>query len=347
MHREQDTLTHLRSHLPPSPTTSPTSSNPPPLLLFSHSSFVQGANQAAAAAKLGYPTSFVGQVGNDAYAGMLRSSLINCNVNTSMLSTVDQPSGTALVLLQPKGENSIIIVGGANTSEEWQISDQVTQAIQTSGAVLLQREIPDVVNVIFAKLASSAKVPVVLDAGGVETPLGHDLLANLTILSPNETELARLTGLPTKTESQVQAAAEALVHQGVDKVLVKMGSKGSLLVDIYGNVARQRAVPVLSVVDTTGAGDCFTGAFAVGMLEGKSDGEAMQFAATAAALCIQRHGAIPSMPTREEVDKEMNKRDGSGSGNGSGREKGGSASKTNTTNTGTLPSAGGSGNSFW
>jgi hypothetical protein len=81
------------------------------------------------------------------------------------------------------------------------------------------------------------------------------------------------------------------------------------------------------------------------MLEGKSDGEAMKFAATAAALCIQRHGAIPSMPSREEVDTEMSKRDGSGSS--SGREKGGLASKTNMTNTGTLPSAGGSGNSFW
>lgn len=268
--------------------------------------FAQGANQAAAAAKLGYPTHFVGQVGQDAYASMLRNAIAACGVNTSMLSSVEGASGTALVLLQPNGENSIIIVGGANTSEEWQISDEVTQAIQTSGAVLLQREIPDVVNVIFAKLASSARVPVVLDAGGVESPLGHDLLANVSILSPNETELSRLTGMPTKTESQIKSAAEALVHQGVDKVLVKMGVKGSLLVDIYGNSVRQPALPVLSVVDTTGAGDCFTGAFAVGILEGKSDAEAMKFAAAAAALCIQRQGAIPSLPTRQEVEKELN-----------------------------------------
>lgn len=75
-------------------------------------------------------------------------------------------------------------------------------------------------------------------------------------------ELERLTGLPTRSETQCFTAAEALVHQGVDKVLVKMGAKGSLLVDIYGNRIRQKAIPVMEVVDTTGAGDCFTGAFA-------------------------------------------------------------------------------------
>ena len=239
---------------------------------------MQGANQAAAAAKLGYPTQFVGQVGRDAYAPMLRNALTDCGVDTSKLHSIDGSSGLAFIMLQPGGENSIILVGGANTSEEWQITDDVTAAIQSAGAVLLQREIPETVNVIFAKLAASAKIPVVLDAGGADRPLASDLLTNISILSPNETELQRLTGLPTRSEKQCIAAAEALVHQGVNKVLVKMGAKGSLLVDIYGNVVRQKAAPVLHVEDTTGAGDCFTGAFAVGMLEGKSDAEAMAWA---------------------------------------------------------------------
>ena len=136
-------------------------------------------------------------------------------------------------MLQPGGENSIVLVGGANTSEEWQITDEVTAAIQSAGAVLLQREIPETVNVIFAKLATSAKIPVILDAGGADRPLASDLLTNISILSPNETELQRLTGMPTKSEKQCVAAAEALVHQGVDKVLVKMGAKGSLLVGTF------------------------------------------------------------------------------------------------------------------
>lgn len=114
--------------------------------------FLQGANQAAAASNLGYPTKFVGQVGKDAYAPMLRQAMQDRGVDISMLHTVDGSSGLAFIMLQPDGENSIILVGGANTSEEWQISDEVTAAIQSAGVVLLQREIPEVVNVIFAKV---------------------------------------------------------------------------------------------------------------------------------------------------------------------------------------------------
>lgn len=284
----------------------------------------KGANQAAAAAKLGYTTQFVGQVGRDAYAPMLRTSLANCGVDVSKLHSIEGSSGLAFIMLQPSGENSIVLVGGANTSEEWQIEDDVTAAIQSAGAVLLQREIPETVNVIFAKLAAGSKIPVILDAGGADRVLAHDLLPNISILSPNETELQRLTGLPTKTEKQCIAAAETLVHQGVNKVLVKMGAKGSLLVDIYGNIVRQKAVPVLKIEDTTGAGDCFTSAYSVAMLEGKSDSEAMEFAGIAASICIQRQGAIPSMPTRAEVEKEViERRKSSGGHRGSGGGGGG------------------------
>ena len=261
----------------------------------------KGANQAVAAANLGHPTQFVGQVGQDVYAPLLRDALRSRNIDTSMIHTIPScSSGITFIMVQPDGENSIVIVGGANTSEEWQITDDVTTAIQSAGVVLLQREIPESVNVIFAKLATSARVPVILDAGGADRPLGSEMLSNVSILSPNETELGRLTGMKTKTEKECIAAAQQLVHQGVNKVLVKLGAKGSLLVDIYGNVIRQKAerVDASMVVDTTGAGDCFTAAFAVAMLEGKSDGEAMRFAGKAASLCIQERGAIPSMPAR-------------------------------------------------
>jgi ribokinase len=266
----------------------------------------KGANQAVAASNLGHPTQFVGQVGQDVYAPLLCDALQSRGVDTSMVHAVPScSSGIAFIMVQPDGENSIVIVGGANTSEEWQITDDVTSAIQSAGVVLLQREIPESVNVVFAKLACSARVPVILDAGGADAPLSSDILANVTILSPNETELHRLTGLPTKTEKECISAAQTLVHQGVNKVLVKLGAKGSVLVDIYGNVVRQKACQVLpsSVVDTTGAGDCFTAAFAVAMLEGKSDQEAMAWASKAASLCIQSRGAIPSMPTRAMVMK--------------------------------------------
>ena len=158
---------------------------------------------------------------------------------------------------------------------------------------------------VLLQLAASARVPVILDAGGMEKELAHELLTNVSILSPNETELERLTGMPTKTDKEIIQAAEYLVHQGVDKVLVKLGAKGSLLVDIYGNCIRRKAEKVMHIVDTTGAGDCFTAAFAVAMLEGKSDEDAMEWASKAAALCIQERGAIPSMPTRAAMDRQL------------------------------------------
>lgn len=128
------------------------------------------------------------------------------------------------------------------------------------------------------QVAADAGVRVVLDAGGQEGPLSGALLANISILSPNETELARMTGLPTDSEEQIVQAAQALQALGVSTVLVKLGADGALLVDADGSTTRVPAFVVKQVVDTTGAGDCFTASFCVGLLEGKTYKEAMRFA---------------------------------------------------------------------
>ncbi|KAL6755954.1 Ribokinase-like protein [Haematococcus lacustris] len=262
----------------------------------------KGANQAAAAAKLGYPTFFVGQVGCDANGVMLREALKSAGVDTTFLRQVPGSSGTALILLQQSGENSIIIVGGANQGG-WELGPEAQAAIAGAGALLLQREVPEHVNIQAAQLAKTAGVPVYLDAGGVDAPLASDLLACLTLLSPNETELARLTHLRTDTEEEIQAAAQKLQAQGVTSVLVKLGAQGSLLLPGAGQAAvRQPALPAPQVVDTTGAGDCFTAAYAVAALEGKPAAEALRFASAAGCICVQRSGAQPSLPSREEVD---------------------------------------------
>ncbi|CAD7696483.1 unnamed protein product [Ostreobium quekettii] len=259
----------------------------------------KGANQAAAAAKLGYPTYLVGQVGSDANAEFLKASLLSCGVNLSFLKKVKGPSGTAVVMLQPSGENSIVIVGGAN-QHTWSLGADVQQSIMSAGAVLLQREIPDNVNEAVAKVAQSAGVPVILDAGGVDAPLTASFLPLISILSPNETELARLTGMPTDTMDHVEAAARQLLQHGPERVLVKLGSQGALLVT-GDATTRVGALPVAKVVDTTGAGDCFTAAFVVALLEGSDPKEAMEFATLAASICIQRKGAMSSLPLREEL----------------------------------------------
>ncbi|KAK9812771.1 hypothetical protein WJX72_003419 [[Myrmecia] bisecta] len=263
----------------------------------------KGANQAAAAGKLGYPTYFLGQVGQDAHAGLLRNALEDSGVDISCLRAVDGPSGSAVILLQPSGENSIIIVGGANMSQ-WELVDEGRQLLQSAGGILLQREIPEEVNIMVAQVAKEAGVPVLLDCGGMEGPISEDLLKLLSVLSPNETELARMTGKPTESDSEVEAAARQLLEQGVDTVLVKRGSQGSMLVTGRDNI-KQPIFKVDKVIDTTGAGDCYTGAYSVAVLEGMEPAEALQFAAAAASVCIQRQGAMPSLPRREEVTSAL------------------------------------------
>ncbi|MBA2479438.1 MAG: ribokinase [Planctomycetes bacterium] len=261
----------------------------------------KGANQAAAAARLGQATWFAGQLGTDAFASALRVALGDAGVKLDHLAMVEGPTGQAFILLQRGGENSIIIVGGAN--QRWgQIPGALASRIASAGAVLLQREIPDEVNLLVARLAKTANVPVVMDVGGADRPLSPELLGLVAVLSPNESELARLTGMATSTRDEVVTAARSLMRSGVATVLVKLGKRGALLVSAANEPIEHPAFPV-SVVDTTGAGDCFTAAYTVALLEGQSERNRLGFACSAAALCIQKKGAMPSMPLRSEVEQ--------------------------------------------
>ncbi|XP_071907299.1 ribokinase isoform X2 [Coffea arabica] len=201
----------------------------------------KGANQAVCGGKLAYPTYFVGQVGEDAHGKLISEALEGGGVHIDYLSIVsDAPTGHAVVMLQSDGQNSIIIVGGANMSC-WPniLSDKSLEVVKNAGILLLQREIPDSVNIQVAK--------------------------------------------------------------GVKQVLVKLGAKGSALFTEGEEPIRQPIISAPKVIDTTGAGDTFTAAFAVALAEGKSQKECLKFAAAAASLCVQVKGAIPSMPERKSV----------------------------------------------
>ncbi|KAL3503055.1 hypothetical protein ACH5RR_037504 [Cinchona calisaya] len=263
----------------------------------------KGANQAVCGGKLAYPTYFVGQVGEDAHGNLISEALKNGGVHIDYLNVVsDAPTGHAVVMLQSDGQNSIIIVGGANMSC-WPntLSDENLELVKNAGILLLQREIPDSVNIQVAKAARSAGVPVILDAGGVDSPIPPELVTVVDILSPNETELSRLTKMPTEDFEQIRQAVGKCHKMGVKQVLVKLGAKGSALFSEGEEPIRQPIISAPKVVDTTGAGDTFTAAFAVALVEGKSRDECLRFAAAAASLCIQVKGAIPSMPERKSV----------------------------------------------
>ena len=266
----------------------------------------KGANQAAAAAKLGFPARFAGRLGSDAFAPALRSELRAAGADDALLAEVPGPTGQAYILLQQGGGNSIIVAPGANAVWDG-IDAELTTAIQQAGALLLQREIPEAINVAAARIAHAAGVPVVLDAGGSDDgPLPAALLSCLAVCSPNETELSRLTGMPTEDGDQVIAAARALHKLGVGTVLVKLGARGCLLVRADGSTLPQSVFRV-PVVDTTGAGDCFTGAYTVALLEQLPEAERLRFACAAAAVCVQRKGAMPSMPTRIELQELLHR----------------------------------------
>eukprot|EP01025_Chloroclados_australasicus_P001330 TRINITY_DN103659_c0_g1_i1.p1 TRINITY_DN103659_c0_g1~~TRINITY_DN103659_c0_g1_i1.p1 ORF type:complete len:373 (-),score=39.88 TRINITY_DN103659_c0_g1_i1:166-1188(-) len=259
----------------------------------------KGANQAAAAALLGQETKMIGQIGTDENADFMINALSSRGVDLSLVRRVEGSTGAAVILLQPSGENSIVIVGGANTAD-WAITDDGQATLQSAGCVLLQREIPEKVNMAVATIARNAGTDVIMDAGGVDELLPDKLLDCLSMVSPNETELARLTGLPTNSLHQVEEAAKKLLQMGVKSVLVKLGAEGAFYVDQEKKVY-QKAFKVDKVVDTTGAGDCFTAAYAVGRLQGKDVQQAMKFAAAAGAVCVQRMGAMTSLPAKAET----------------------------------------------
>lgn len=269
----------------------------------------KGANQAAAAARLARTCQLVGQVGaSDAFGDEVLGHARACGVDTSLVSRhPTAATGQAYVLLQPGGENSIIVVGGAN--QLWPEGAQVlgagaAEAISLASCLLLQREVPERVNVAAAAAARAAGVPVVLDMGGADGGASAELLALCTCVSPNETELARMTGLPTDDDALVLAAARALTAGGgVAEVVVKLGARGCVRVGADGaEPLWQEAFPVARVVDTTGAGDAFTAAYAVACAEGRGAADALRFACAAASLAVQSQGAMTSMPARAAVD---------------------------------------------
>lgn len=268
----------------------------------------KGSNQAAAAGKLlgaHHPTlcvQFAGQFGNDTHGKALKDALESASVDTRLAGYPDCPSGQAFVFVYPDGDNSIVIVGGANRAWPEELPAALSDAIKSAAIVLLQCEIPQRINARVAETAAEANVPVMWDTGGDDTLIPVDLLHLLIYVCPNETELARLTKREVNNKDDAIAAARFLQDQGAKNVLVTLGSDGSVFVPTDGALlVYQKCFKVEKVVDTTGAGDCYRGAFAVAIAQGQKVQDCMAYAAAASALCVQRPGALPSLPSSDEV----------------------------------------------
>ena len=271
----------------------------------------KGANQAVAAARLvagSRPVRFVGQFGGDSHASMLEQELVANGVDVSLSGRhPDLPSGTGIVMLSPGGEASSVVVGGANSA--WPENDDelvstMVRATRGAAVMLLQREVPDRVNLAAAAAAKAAGVPIVVDAGGVDARIPAALLEAADYLCPNESELARLTRSPTSTDDEVLIAGLELVARGAKRVLVTLGARGAIVIGATGVLARHDALPVPGgeVVDGTAAGGAFRAAVAVAVAEGVDvvrDTRGLALAAAAGAYAVSVPGAVPSLPTRD------------------------------------------------
>ncbi|OOC57306.1 ribokinase [Nocardiopsis sinuspersici] len=253
----------------------------------------KGANQAVAAARVGADVAFLGAVGEDAFGEELRANLVDCGIDVSGLRTVPGVSGVAHIVVDGKGGNSIIVVPGANGGVAGVVGGDAS-VIEGSAALLLQLELPMEAVVSAARTGRELGVPVYLTPAPARE-LPAELLESVDVLVPNQHEAAAITGRADPRE------ALAALLERVPEVLLTLGGDGSL----HGRRGTEAVhVPARRVeaVDTTAAGDTFCGSFAVARAQGRGPEESMRFAAAAAALSVQRHGASSSMPTRDEVE---------------------------------------------
>jgi ribokinase len=256
----------------------------------------KGANQAAACARLGAHTRFVGCVGDDDAGRTLHDALARDGVDVRLLATrSDAPSGIALIVVAPDGENTIVVSPGANG----RLDEAQVHAAELAGAaaVLLQLEIP---LAAVTAAAHAAEGLVVLNPAPARA-LPAALLERTDVLVPNRSELATLAGAAVEPTTHDEVVDLARSLPGVSRVVITLGVEGALVVDAAA-VAHVPAHPV-AAVDTTAAGDSFCAALTVALTEGAALGAAAAWACAAAAVTVTSPGAQPSLPTRARVDE--------------------------------------------
>lgn len=261
----------------------------------------KGANQAVAASRLGGQVTMIGCVGDDSFGRELLKNLSHERVDTRhIFIQPDVSTGVALIQVDEQAQNSIAVASGANY---YLTSDYVEKAIQAIDKIdVLVMPLETSLETIYtaARIANRRGAQVILNPAPAQL-LENDLLQMVDYLIPNEYEIATMTGLQIETVEDANRAAQQLFSKGVKNLIVTMGIKGSVLFE--GNTNTKLIIPACKVqaVDTTAAGDCFVGAIAVEISNGKTIKAAAEFASAAAAISVTRVGAQPSLPKYDEV----------------------------------------------
>lgn len=263
----------------------------------------KGANQAVAAKRLGGNVSFICKIGRDMFGEDSLRHYREEGIDVSGVLRSDKPSGIALIIVDNGAENSIVVASGANLDIHAADLEASESALRSCDILLLQLEIPVPAVLQAARIANASGATVILNPAPFAA-LPDEIFRYISLFIPNETELASFSGMPVRDVPTAVAAADVLFAKGVGKMIITMGSKGSLILD--GGEPRFIQARRVKAVDTTGAGDTYCGALCVAIAEGKTLPEAAEFASAVSALSVTKMGAQTAMPKRVEAEAFMN-----------------------------------------
>ena len=259
----------------------------------------KGINQCVSVSRLGGNAEMIGMLGNDEYGMKFRKLLFEEGIKSDFVFDCDKPTAMAQIQINCEGQNRICVIPSANHVFGSEHLEKVDSVIKQSDLLILQLEMQLDVTKEIIRRAHAYGVKILLNPAPA-VKLERDILKQIDYITPNENELALLTGMPTKTDEQIVAAAKELLSYGTKTVVATLGERGALIADEQNTVF----VPGYQVnaVDTVAAGDSFNGALAVALTEGRSLWEAVSFANAMGALTVQKMGASPSLHTRKEVE---------------------------------------------
>lgn len=267
----------------------------------------KGANQAVAVARLGISTYIVGRVGAHSFGAELITSLQAAGVRTDNVSIeTTASSGVAVITVDDAGENQIIVIPGANGLVDNEDVERLSSLLPRSKALLLQLEVPMSAVVAAAKAGHRAGVKVILDPAPVQFDVPDELYSLVDIITPNEVEARQLVGFAVEDKDSAAKAADIFLQRGVKCAIVKLGAKG-----VYCATAEESFfIPAFCVqaIDTTAAGDAFSGGLAAGIASELSLRESVTWGAAAGALAATRPGAQPSLPDKYTFDAFLKER---------------------------------------
>ncbi len=259
----------------------------------------KGSNQAVAAGRLGADVTIISRLGEDDFGQMALQTWTAANVKGAIKYSPDAYTGAAFIFVDDRtGDNAIIISPGA--AADISLDDIRENADMIAGADVFLTQLEQPIDVAYEGLKTAKKngTTTILNPAPAAV-LPKELFALCDYITPNETEAEAIAGHPVRNESEAESAAQFLAELGVKTPIITMGEQGAFLFG-HGMIPAYNAGPV---VETTGAGDAFNGAFAVALAEGKSAVDAVRFGCATAAISVTRPGTAPSMPTRDEVEQ--------------------------------------------